>query len=63
MGINSATKKFRDDLVKLVNDSGLPMCNVEMVMSNVLSAVRTALASAIESEKKAEEAKEVKADG
>ena len=60
MGINSATMKFRDDLVKLVNESGLPMCNIEMVMSNVLSAVRVSLASAIESENKAEEKEAVK---
>lgn len=55
MGINSATMKFRDDLVKFVNESGLPMCNIELVMSNVLSAVRVSLANAIESEKKEEE--------
>lgn len=57
MGINSATLKFKNDLVELINNSGLPICNVEMVMSNTLSAVRDKLKEAIKQES------EVKSDG
>lgn len=54
MGINSATLKFKTDLLSLINNSGLPICNVEMIMSNVLSAVQLKLNEAIEIEKKEE---------
>ena len=50
MGINSATVKFRDDLLALINGSGLPICNVEMVMSSTLLAVREKLREAIKEE-------------
>lgn len=59
MGINSATMKFKNDLVALINNSGLPICNIEMVMSNTLSVVQSELRKAIEAEKK----EEVEADG
>lgn len=51
MGINSDTLKFKTDLLSLINNSGLPICNVEMVMSNVLSAVQIKLNEAIKMEK------------
>lgn len=51
MGINTATLKFKNDLVALINNSGLPICNVEMVMSNTLSIVQAELKRAIETEK------------
>ena len=54
MGINSATLKFKNDLVALINNSGLPICNVEMIISNVLSVVQAELRKAIESENKEE---------
>lgn len=59
MGINSATLKFKNDLVALINGSGLPICNVEMILSNTLSVVQSELRKAIELEKK----EEVEADG
>ena len=59
MGINSATLKFKNDLVKLINDSGLPICNVEMVMSNTLSVVQAELRRFIELENQ----EEVEKDG
>lgn len=59
MGINSATMKFKNDLVALINNSGLPICNIEMVMSNTLSVVQSELRKAIEAEKK----EEVESDG
>lgn len=54
MGINSATLKFKNDLVALINNSSLPICNVEMIISNVLSVVQAELRKAIESENKEE---------
>ena len=51
MGINTATLKFKNDLVALINNSGLPICNVEIVMSNTLSIVQAELKRAIETEK------------
>lgn len=59
MGINTATLKFKNDLVALINNSGLPICNVEMILSNTLSVVQSELRKAIELEKK----EEVEADG
>lgn len=56
MGINSATLKFKTDLLSLINNSGLPICNIEMVMSNTLSVVQTELRKAIESEREEVEA-------
>ena len=50
MGINSATLKFKNDLVALINNSGLPICNIEMIMSNTLSVVQAELRKAIEAE-------------
>ena len=52
MGINTATLKFKNDLVALINNSGLPICNIEMIMSNVLSVVQAELKKAIELEGK-----------
>ena len=54
MGINTATLKFKNDLVALINNSGLPICNVEMIMSNTLSVVQKELSKAIELENKEE---------
>lgn len=51
MGINTSTLKFKNDLVSLINNSGLPICNVEMILSNTLSVVQTELRRAIELEK------------
>ena len=59
MGINTATLKFKNDLVALINTSGLPICTLDMVMSNTLSVVQSELRKAIEAEKK----EEVEADG
>lgn len=52
MGINSATLKFKNDLLELINNSGLPICIVDMVMGNVMSAVQVKLKEAIEEERK-----------
>lgn len=52
MGINTATLKFKNDLVALINNSGLPICNIEMIMNNTLSVVQAELRKAIEAEGK-----------
>ena len=52
MGINSATLKFKNNLLELINNSGLPICIVDMVMGNVMSAVQVKLKEAIEEERK-----------
>lgn len=65
MGINSATLKFKNDLVALINSSNLPICNVEMVMRDALSAVQADFKRAVEAEKleeKKKEESEVKSD-
>ena len=50
MGINTATKKFRDDVLELINKSGLPMCIVELVLNSTLGAVRQKLAIDLQEE-------------
>ena len=40
MGINTATKNFRDNVLKAINESGLPACVLELVLDNILGAVR-----------------------
>jgi hypothetical protein len=50
MGINTATKKFRDDVLELINKSGLPMCVVELVLNSTLGAVRQKLAIDLQAE-------------
>lgn len=52
MGINTATITFKEELLSLINSSGLPICNVELVMTGVLNAVREKLQQAVEEEKK-----------
>lgn len=54
MGINTATVTFKEELISLINSSGLPICNVEMVMTSVLTAVRENLKQAVDEEQKAE---------
>ena len=58
MGINTATKQFRDDLLELINKSGLPICNVELVMESTLVAVRQKVAMDIQAEAEREVAKD-----
>ena len=59
MGINTATKKFKEDLVEVINKSGLPSCIVEMVLDNALGAVRQKVAMDLQAEAESE----VKNDG
>lgn len=54
MGINTATITFKEELISLINSSGLPICNVELVMASVLNAVREKVTQAVAEEQKAE---------
>lgn len=54
MGINTATKKFKEDLVDVINKSGLPSCIVEMVLDSALGAVRQKVAMDLQAEADAE---------
>jgi hypothetical protein len=50
MGINTATKKFRDDALELINKSGLPACVLELVLDNIIGAVRQKVAMDLQAE-------------
>ena len=54
MGINTATKKFRDDALDLINKSGLPACVLELVLDNILGAVRQKVAMDLQAEAESE---------
>ena len=54
MGINTATKRFKEDLVEVINKSGLPPCIVKMVLENTLSAVRQQETLAMQAEAESE---------
>ncbi len=58
MGINTATKKFRDDAVELINRSGLPACVLELVLDNILGAVRQKVAMDLQAEAEREVTKD-----
>lgn len=58
MRINTATKRFRDDTLKLINESGLPACVLELVLDNILGAVRRKVAIELQAEEESEVAKD-----
>ena len=58
MGINTATRKFKEDLVNTINKSGLPPCIVKMVLENTLSAVQHQELLAMQAEAESEVAKD-----
>lgn len=58
MGINTATKKFKEDLIDVINKSGLPSCIVEMVLDNALGAVRQKVAMDLQAEAESDAEKE-----
>ena len=58
MGINTATNKFKEDLVDLVNKSGLPPCVLKMVLDNVRNAVQQQELLAMQAEAESEVAKD-----
>jgi hypothetical protein len=58
MGINTATKNFRDNVLKSINESGLPACVLELVLDNILGAVRQKVAMDLQAEAESEVAKD-----
>lgn len=50
MSINLATQNFREDLTKIINGSGLPICNICMVLNEAKTAADNLLAMTIQSE-------------
>ena len=53
MDINEATDMFETNLVELVNNANIPMVNIELVITKVLSAVREVKFRTIEASKEA----------
>lgn len=58
MGINTLTKKFKEDLANTINKSGLPPCIVRMVLENALVAVQHKEILALQAEEESEVAKD-----
>lgn len=52
MDINIATKKFEENLIRLINESGIPEVNVFFVMSNITRVVNEELNRKITEEEK-----------
>ena len=52
MDINIATKNFEENLIKLINESGLPEINVFFVMSNITGMVNEELKRKLTKEEK-----------
>lgn len=50
MGINLATQKFREELTSLINGSGLPICNICMILNEAKTAADNLLSMTIQSE-------------
>lgn len=61
-GINMATVEFKQDLVNVINMSGLPICVVQMALNEVQTQINQQLEQAIKAEQKAYE-KGVDEDG
>ena len=55
MGINLATHKFREDLVNLINNSGLPICNIHYVLNEATEKAGEILQATIQSENQQEQ--------
>ena len=58
MGINTATKNFKEDLTRLINESGLPAVNILLVMESIQKEVHGAFLTQMQEEAKKEESKE-----
>ena len=55
MGINIATKNFKENLTKLINNSGLPAVNVLFVLESIQREVHGAFLAQMQEEQKKEE--------
>ena len=54
MGINFLTKKFENEMIELVNTSGLPAINILFVLKNISTAVEEQLEKQLADEAKSE---------
>lgn len=61
MGINSETVKFKEELIKLINNSNLPPANIQLVLDFVMIQVEQYLRLSIQKENSMES--QVKEDG
>lgn len=52
MGINTATKNFKESLTELINNSGLPAVNVLLVLENIQREVHGAFLAQLQKEQK-----------
>lgn len=52
MGINTATKNFKEDLTQLINESGLPAVNVLLVLESTQREVHSAFLLQLQEEQK-----------
>ena len=59
MGINTATKNFKEDLTRLINESGLPSVNVLLVLESIQKEVHTIFLQQLQEEQNKEEQNEV----
>lgn len=50
MGINTATKNFKENLTQLINESGLPAVNVLLVLESIQREVYGIYAQQLQSE-------------
>ena len=58
MGINTATKNFKEDLTILINESGLPAVNILLVLESIQKEVHCAFLEQIQKEQKKEHKEE-----
>lgn len=58
MGINTATKNFKENLTILINESELPAVNILLVMESIQKEVHNAFLTQMQEETKNEESKE-----
>ena len=50
-GINTATVEFKNNLVSLINNSGLPVCLVSLVLSEATNTVNLLMQEELSKEK------------
>ena len=54
MGINTATKNFKENLTELINNSGLPAANILLVLESTQREVYSVFLTQIQEEQKEE---------
>ena len=58
MGINTATKNFKEDLTRLINESGLPAVNILLVMESIQREVQCVFLEQMKEEQNKEQKEE-----